>query len=213
MMAKMVCPYDEQQCEHPRCLRDDPECQRRRAESRAGDWFLSFKGRQLWPCDVRPEDLDIEEIAHGLSLICRFGGQCREFYSVAQHSVLVARHLPSELALCGLLHDAPEAYLGDIIRPLKRHSAMDGYGSLEAAAWISFAQRFGVPLIIPPEVKLADNRMLITERRDLLPNHPWPWKEDERAIQPYESQIVPWAPPAARMEFLKAFAHLAGVQI
>lgn len=179
-------------------------------EGRSGDWFLSFKGRQLWPCDVRPEDLDIEEIAHGLSMICRFGGQSREFYSVAQHSVLVALRLPIGLQLCGLLHDAPEAFLGDVIRPLKRHVSMESYGHVEAKAWAAFARRYDLPAVIPPAVKEVDNRMLITERRDLLPEHPWPWKEDEQATQPYDFHILPWRPKVARRKFLAEFERLTG---
>lgn len=211
----MICPYDEQQCEHPRCLSENPNyrderCVANAAGTRRGDWFLSFKGRQLWPCDLRPEEIDIEEVAHGLSLICRFGAQCRLFYSVAQHSVLVAEQLPRRLRLCGLLHDATEAYLGDMIRPLKRLPQFAGYVDLERRAWAAIAARFDLPAEMPPEVKEADNRMLITERRDLLPAHPWPWKEDERGFEPYPFIIEPWSPVEARAQFLAEFARLAG---
>lgn len=206
----MICPYDEQQCEHPRCLTTDPECQRRRRESRIGDWFLSFKGRQLWPCDLRAEEIDIEEIAHGLSLICRFGAQCSAFYSVAQHSVLVSRQLPAAHRLCGLLHDATEAYLGDMIRPLKRLPQFAAYVELEGRAWGMIAERFGLRVEMPPEVKEADNRMLINERRDLLPDHPWPLKEDERGFEPYGFVIKPWSPDLSRQAFLTEFARLTG---
>lgn len=170
---------------------------------RHGDWFLSCRGRQLWPCDIRPQDIDLEEIAHGLSMICRFGGQCNEFYSVAQHSVLVAVHLPPNLQLAGLLHDATEAYLGDVIRPLKRHPSMAGYVEAECRAWEAIAVRFGLPAALSPEVKTADNRMLITERRDLLPDHPWLWKEDEAAVQPYPETIRPLSWRMARLQFLE----------
>lgn len=175
---------------------------------RRGDWFLSFKGRQLWPCDLRPEEIDIEEIAHGLSMICRFGAQCSAFYSVAQHSVLVAEQLPDHLKLCGLLHDATEAYLGDMIRPLKRLPEMAGYSAFERRAWEVIAVRFGLPVEMPPEVKEADNRMLITERRDLLPEHPWPWKEDELCHATYDLRVTPWLPARAESEFLALFHRL-----
>lgn len=62
----------------------------KRPTERAGDWMQTFTGRQFWPMDPRPEDLDILDIAHALSLLCRFGGHCQRFYSVAEHSVHVS---------------------------------------------------------------------------------------------------------------------------
>lgn len=96
------------------------------AVPRRGDWLQTFTGRQFWPLSPHPEDFDIEDIAHALAMKCRFNGHCISFYSVAQHSVLVAmeckRKWPDrpELPLWGLLHDLAEAYLPDIPRPLKR---------------------------------------------------------------------------------------------
>src|SRR5262249_3879894 len=103
-------------------------------KGRTGDWIATITGKRWFVTDPHPDDVDIEDIAHGLSMVCRFGGQCREFYSVAQHSVLMAnemcrREAPPEMALWGLLHDAPEAYLGDMVRPLKR--SMPNYKVLE----------------------------------------------------------------------------------
>lgn len=181
------------------------------AENR-GEWFLSAKGRQLYPFDMRPEDVDIEEIAHALSMLCRFNGHCREFYSVAQHSVLVAQALPPELALAGLLHDATEAYCGDMIRPLKR--SMPAYREVEDRIWAVIAQRFGLPQDLPPEVKEADNRMLQTERRDLLAPHRWRWMEDQIAdgtALPYEPVITPQSPTQARVIFLYNFRKFSPV--
>ena len=85
-------------------------------------WFVTASGRRAFVEDPRACDLVIEDIAHALSNICRFGGHCSRFYSVAQHSVcvsaLVERTRP-DLALHALLHDAAEAYVGDVIRPIK----------------------------------------------------------------------------------------------
>src|SRR5690349_18842227 len=92
--------------------------------SRTGDWIATFTGKRWFLTDPDPADVDIDDIAHALSMICRFGGHTKQFYSVAEHSVRVANAM--EIAGCGalaclhgLIHDAPEAYLGDIVRPLK----------------------------------------------------------------------------------------------
>ena len=91
---------------------------------RVGDWIQTMSGVIFYPLDPRPEEIRIEDIAHALSHQCRFAGHCREFYSVAEHSVRVSRELPQEFMLWGLLHDASEAYLVDLPRPIKRWSAM-----------------------------------------------------------------------------------------
>jgi hypothetical protein len=77
--------------------------------SRRGDWMQTFTGRRFWPLDPRGEDVLIEDIAHALSLLTRYGGHCTRFYSVAEHSVLLARAATPENALWLLLHDASEA--------------------------------------------------------------------------------------------------------
>jgi uncharacterized protein len=135
--------------------------------ARRGDWGCTFTGRQYWPEDPRPEDIDIEDIAHALAHQCRFGGHCREFYSVAQHSVLVSEACPPEHALWGLLHDASEAYLVDVPRPAKR--AMPEYVRMEAAMMAAVCKRFGLSAEMPAAVKLADEATLAAEARDLMP--------------------------------------------
>ena len=78
---------------------------------RRGDWIQTYLGIQFWPLDPRPEEVMLFDIAHSLSNMCRFTGHCREFYSVAQHSVIVSQNVPREDAAWGLLHDASEAYM------------------------------------------------------------------------------------------------------
>src|SRR4051812_30250690 len=84
---------------------------------RVGNWMQTFTGRQFWPVDPRADEIAIEDIARALAMTCRFGGHVRFHYSVAQHSFLVSLVCSPEHALWGLLHDASEAYLGDVVWP------------------------------------------------------------------------------------------------
>ena len=93
-------------------------------EERKGKYMETYTGEFFYPVDPRIEEVNIEDIAHGLSLICRFGGQCKYFYSVAQHCLNVRNDLKEQnydevIQLYGLLHDASEAYISDIVSPLK----------------------------------------------------------------------------------------------
>lgn len=178
---------------------------------RKGPWFLTFTGRQIYPFDMRAEDIDIADIAHSLSLQCRFNGHCREFYSVGLHSIYVAYHLPQELKFVGLLHDATEAYVGDMIRPLKR--AIPEFERIETEIWYAICERFRLPYqTLPREVKEADSRMLMTERRDLLTANPAKWEEDQVAggegIEPYGTKIRLIPPEWTEEEFLVLFNDL-----
>lgn len=126
-------------------------------------------GRQFWPLDPRPDEIDIEDIARALSHICRYGGHCRKFYSVAEHSLLVSHFVPSEHAMTGLLHDAAEAYLGDIPRPLKKQPVMDGWFVAEQQLEAAIAERFGVTMPMPASVKEIDDRIILDEWEQLMP--------------------------------------------
>lgn len=154
---------------------------------------LAFPLRAPFARDVR-----IEDIAHALSLTCRFGGHCREFYSVAQHSYFVSYLVEPEHALAGLLHDAAEAYVGDVVRPLKRKLAR--YATIEAEVWCAIAARYGIGIALPREVVEADERMLATEIRDLMPrcahadellaDLPAPMPGLLEAVGPHESELL-----------------------
>jgi 5'-deoxynucleotidase YfbR-like HD superfamily hydrolase len=169
-----------------------------------GDWFQTFTGVEFYPADPRPEDIHIEDIAHALAHQCRFAGHTREFYSVAQHSVLVSLHVPPHLALDGLLHDASEAYCQDLIRPLKHNPALAGYREIEARVEQAIATRFKLSWPWHPEVKKADDRALMTERRDILPVH----RDWKMKAEPFTAAIRCWPPEIAKFMFLNRFQEL-----
>lgn len=176
---------------------------------RKGDWICTFFGVAFYPMDPRPEEVYLGDIAHALALLCRFGGHCREFYSVAEHSVRGTRALRSTghgaiLQRAFLLHDASEAYLVDVPRPIKQY--LSGYSEIEDEIHRTILLRF--PLNArgykPTEkgwqaIKDMDNRMLATEKRDLMNPHAPRWAP---LPDPLPEVIEPWTWCRAKQEFL-----------
>ena len=169
-----------------------------------GDFMQTYTGKRFYPFDPRVEDIDITDIAHALAMTCRYGGHCKQFYSVAQHSVLVAEHAPAHPALAALLHDAAEAYTGDLIRPIKKHPEMAAFGWVEQNIERAICAKFGLPWpLMPPEVKRLDNRILIDEREQVMTPTDDEWSIGEH--EPLGVTIEYWAPAIARGKFLIAF--------
>lgn len=133
----------------------------------------TFSGIAFDLLKPQPEMIRIEDIVHSLALINRFNGAAMFPYSVAQHSLYVAGLLPPELKLHGLLHDAAEAYVGDMVSPLKK--IMSEYKKVEARISRVVADVFGLSYPAPEEVKKADLAVLSAEREQvLLPSYgPW----------------------------------------
>lgn len=144
----------------------------------------------------------IEDIAHALSNICRFNGHCRDFYSVAQHSILTSYNVPHEFALEALLHDAAEAYVGDVTAPLNQ--LIPDYKVIEQRVHEAIFVRFGLNPELPKEVKFADLIMLATEQRDLMAPHDDQWALIE-GINPLWETIFPISSTEAEMMFLNRF--------
>lgn len=176
---------------------------------RQGDFMQTATGRKFWPMDPRASEVFIEDIAHSLALQCRYAGHCLQFYSVAEHSVLIARHLAAkhapEVALWGLLHDASEAYLVDVPRPVKPY--LTGYKVAEARVMEVVCQRFGLaPFDMPAEVHEADKRVIADELVNMVPMD---W-HDRYAGKGLGVRLRYWSPEEARVEFLATFDALTG---
>ena len=167
-------------------------------------WIQTYTGRRIDPLDPDPDALVIEDVAHALSQLCRFNGHCRVFYSVAEHSVRVARAGAAEHALWGLMHDASEAYLADVPRPLKRR--LPDYEVVEERFMRVVAARFGLSWPMPDAVKHLDTVLLATEARDLMGTDATRWGI---ALAPLAEVITPWSAPEAERAFLETWGRLA----
>jgi hypothetical protein len=169
--------------------------------------IFTFSGIRFWPLDPRPADILIQDIAHALAQQPRFGGHTRQFYSIAQHSVLVSQLCRPEDALWGLLHDASEAYLQDVCRPLKELAEFDAYRAAESRSQRCIVKRFGLGPEQPPSVTAADDWMLAVEYRDLMT----PVRDQYIAAPPAHVSVSItelWRPELAKLAFLTRFEQL-----
>lgn len=136
--------------------------------------ITTWSGAKVDVLDANPEDIWIADIAHALARICRYGGHVTHHLSVARHSIWVSRALDNAapgLALWGLLHDATEAYLGDMVKPLKHHPSMQLFRDAEDRLEAVIAERFGLVHPMPAEVKEADR--LVTVEYEIGTDQRW----------------------------------------
>lgn len=173
--------------------------------------LLTASGAMVDLSQPDPAVVSIRDIAHALARLTRWGGHIRKpWYSVAQHSLMVADTdrlgCPPELALVALMHDATEAYLGDVTAPVK--ALVPAFAALERGWALAIGERFGLGAQLadlPAEVKSRDQRALATERRDLLA--PGRWKP---AAEPFGPPIEYLPPEFAADAFLNRFNRLTG---
>ncbi len=172
----------------------------------------TYTGLVIDPLEIPIIDVRIEDIAHALSLQCRYNGHCKEFYSIAQHSILVAGHIDccSRTQLFGLLHDAAEAYLGDMIRPLKKEFPQYEFceKSLQKRIYFGLCRGHFPTAIEQATIGLTDRRMLITEAQFLMPSKGKDWQIQMKPY-PYKSnEFICWSPAEAEDAFLNIFKTL-----
>jgi hypothetical protein len=129
-------------------------------------WVQTYMDIQFNPLSIKEEDISILDIAHALSHTCRWGGHCNRFYSVAQHSVMVSEMASPENKLAALLHDASEAYIGDMPSPLK--ALMPDYKELEKTIQTAIQRKYGIADELPEEIHEIDRRVCIWEAHNLL---------------------------------------------
>lgn len=180
--------------------------------------MTTFMGHKVNPLALREEDINLKDIAHHLALVNRFGGATKVPLSVAQHCVYVSHLVPQKMKMQALLHDASEAYMGDIIHWLKRSTVFDEYRKIEAVIEKTIWKRFGCAEVMYPEVATADRLMCRFEAHMLMPGLNTPDGIPEWA-QVNESEIAmiggwgPWAWEDAERHFLNAFNRFRRYEI
>jgi len=190
-------------------------------------WMQTFTGKKIDIMNPKPEAVDIQDIAHALSMICRFGGHCRDFYSVAEHSLLVERlgtrsnrgtmnWTTQQMEF--LLHDAAEAYVGDTITPIKNgiretsSQPLSILDSLENSWALAIGKAFGLGCRLTRSssiVKEFDDQALSHEIVTLFYPVQSSWRNKKRFPFPLDLIVVNcWSPAEARRRFLVRFQEL-----
>src|SRR5918995_7449707 len=176
-----------------------------------GPYLQTVSGRWVNPFDPDPDQLDPDDIARALANQCRFGGHCRAFYSVAQHSVIVSMLVEAgggdaEDCFAALMHDATEAYLGDMPHPIKHRSPLGAaFKEAEAGLEAVLRARFSIKADVP-EIKRIDRALLATERRSVS-GESWEWPELE-GVEALDIELVAWTPDDAERAFTARFQAL-----
>jgi uncharacterized protein len=176
-----------------------------------GPYLQTVSGRRVNPFDPDPSQIELADIARALANQCRFGGHCRTFYSVAQHCVLVSELIEEEGgstddALAALMHDAAEAYLGDLPHPIKHRSEL-GAAFIEAEKPLERVIRDRFSIADPPAaIKRIDRALLATERRAFSAER-WHWPE-LAGVVPIDLELQAWLPDEAAEAFVRRFEAL-----
>lgn len=164
------------------------------------DWMQTYTGKRFTVGNPNPDDIDIVDIAHSLSMQCRYNGHCDKFYSVAEHCVHLYEAAQPEDKLWALLHDATEAYLCDIPTPVK--PLLKGYKDIERNLMAMIAKKYGLSEKMPETVHWLDTVILTDEIiQNLNMKDMDHWYEKPRL----GITIHNWTPQQAEREFLERF--------
>lgn len=163
-------------------------------------WIQTYAGIHFDLLDPQPDMVDIRDIAHSLAHQVRFNGHSRDFYTVAEHSIHVSHLVSPDSRLQGLLHDAAEAYVGDMVTPLK--NIIPEFRIREDRVWRAIAEKFHVSPLLSPEVKRADSQMLMAEAQQLLGEVLPGWGVD---VPPAGVILRKWSPKVAKWEFYSEY--------
>ena len=172
-----------------------------------GHFIQTISGKKVWPFSLELEDIDIGDIAHSLSMQCRFNGQITKFYSVAEHcyfaSKMIDEYLGPVAQLEALLHDGCEAYIGDMVMPLKR--SFSEFRKLEEDITNKVWKKFNLSGDYRLFVDIVDVKMCATEAKQLIVGDLSDWKLSET---PYNFSLPCWNPAKANIEFIKRYNEL-----
>lgn len=168
---------------------------------RKGNWIQTYSGISFYPIDPRQEDIEIVDIAHSLSLQCRYAGHCKEFYSVAEHCCHLHDIIEDKDKFAALMHDASEAYLVDIPRPVKPY--LLNYYELEDKIQSVIFEKYQISFPYSKQVKELDYSILLDEKNILMNPSRQPW--DMVGIKEIGAVIQCWQPKQAKQEFINRF--------
>lgn len=177
-------------------------------------YIETYTGRLLTPLDPDPADMSVQDIAHALAMKCRYSGHSRNFYSVAEHSVLMAEWFEKQdcafRALYALLHDANEAYLPDVPSPVKQ--ALPWWAEIEGRMDKAVMRFFNCYLLrdraIMSDVKRADTRIKLAEAESLLVSGGMSFGAWAQDFTPLPVQVRCWTPARAKQAWLDAYDRL-----
>lgn len=172
-----------------------------------GNFIHTYTGRRFFVDDIRPEDIHVADIAHALAFQCRFNGHTPHYYSVAQHSCLVAHHVAKSEQLWALLHDAGEAYVPDVPRPFK--PSLQGFKDLEERILRPVVKRFGLTWPVPDSVHYVDTHIVAAEANRLWNPRP-SWTQHFHPID-LPRMFECWGPQEAEVRWLNAFVNVSNI--
>lgn len=179
--------------------------------------ITTLTGRRFTPQEMTVDDVSSLDIANALAKLCRYNGQLSDFYSVGQHSCLMYDYAVEfgheDVAPQVLMHDGTEAYLGDLITPLKRMKELDFYRELEDFVWSLIAEKFELPVVHDPRVKELDLWIRRAETRDFRPTcGPYKLELPNRFAQKHQDPITSWSPKKSKIEMMKRMKRI-GIKV